>query len=84
MAISFVYTGTETTTYGEKVVTEKTAEGYFKDKDYDNLPKDKPNATVAVCIDWGEATSEQREKMQDPVQIYDAEDQKWRPLVTKV
>lgn len=81
MAISFVITGSETTTYGEKTVTEKTAKGYFKAKDYENLPKDKPNATFATCIDWDEATSEQKDKMKDAIQIFDAEDKKWRPFL---
>ena len=79
--ISFVYNGAKTTSYiGNQTVTDPTPEGYFKAKDYENLPKDKPNATIAVCIDWAEATAAQQAAMGDMVQVYDAEDQKWRPL----
>lgn len=79
--ISFVYNGAKTTTYnGDKIETAQTCDGYFKAKDYENLPKDKPNATTAVCIDWDDATDEQKAAIGDQLQIYDAEDQKWRPI----
>ena len=82
MAISFVYPGPKVTTYTNgKPETTDMAKGYFNAEDYDKLPKDKPHGTFATCVDWEDATSEQKAKMVDPVQIFDAKAEKWRPFL---
>lgn len=83
MAISFVYTGAKVTTYTDDGRTETVdmGHGYFNAADYDKLPKDKPHGTFATCVDWEEATSEQKAKMVDPVQVFDAKAKKWRPFL---
>lgn len=83
MAISFVYPGAKVTTYDAagKPTTDDMAKGYFNAEDYDKMPKDKPHGTFATCIDWEDATSEQKAKMVDPVQVFDAKAKKWRPFL---
>ena len=79
--ISTVYKeGMVYTYYEGNFEVQKEAEVYCRHDDLDKLPKNVPNGTFAMIMNWSELDSATQASLKSMVRVYDAQAKAWHAV----